>query len=44
LHSERWFGAIPGMLIWTERPHINTIGKSGDESHLVADEARLSFF
>jgi len=42
LHSERRFGAIPDTLILTEHPHTYTIGKSGDESHLVADEARLA--
>lgn len=42
LHSERRFGTIPDTLILTEHPHVYTIGKSGDETHLLADEARLA--
>jgi lipoyl(octanoyl) transferase len=32
---------MPGMLIFTEHPHVYTLGKSGSESNLLADSIQL---
>jgi lipoyl(octanoyl) transferase len=42
LHQKRVAGEIPDTLILTEHPHTYTIGKSGGEQHLVADEQTLN--
>lgn len=41
LHQQRVAGEIPDTLILTEHPHTYTIGKSGGENNLVADERLL---
>ncbi|HEX9653808.1 MAG TPA: lipoyl(octanoyl) transferase LipB [bacterium] len=41
LHQQRVAGEIEDTLILTEHPHTYTIGKSGGEEHLVADERLL---
>lgn len=41
LHQQRVAGEIPDTLIITEHPPTYTLGKSGHEENLVADEARL---
>jgi lipoyl(octanoyl) transferase len=32
---------VPGMLIFTEHPHVYTLGKSGSESNLLIDQIQL---
>lgn len=32
---------LPGMLIFTEHPHVYTLGKSGSESNLLIDQLQL---
>lgn len=32
---------LPGMLIFTEHPHVYTLGKSGSESNLLIDKLQL---
>jgi len=32
---------LPGMLIFTEHPHVYTLGKSGSESNLLIDQIQL---
>jgi lipoyl(octanoyl) transferase len=32
---------MPGMLIFTEHPHVYTLGKSGSENNLLADSIQL---
>lgn len=34
-------GYSPGMLIFTEHPHVYTLGKSGSESNLLIDQIQL---
>jgi lipoyl(octanoyl) transferase len=34
-------GSQPGMLIFTEHPHVYTLGKSGSESNLLIDQIQL---
>ena len=41
LHRERVAGVIPDTLILTEHPHTYTLGKSGDDAHLLAEETHL---
>lgn len=33
---------LPGMLIFTEHPHVYTLGKSGSESNLLLDPGQLT--
>lgn len=33
---------VPGMLIFTEHPHVYTLGKSGSENNLLIDHIQLS--
>ncbi len=42
LHGERVAGHIPDTLVLTEHPHTYTLGKTGHEEHLIADEVRLN--
>lgn len=41
LHEKRRRCEIPDVLLFTEHPHTYTIGKTGSESHLLADEKQL---
>ncbi|MBI3587076.1 MAG: lipoyl(octanoyl) transferase LipB [Ignavibacteriales bacterium] len=42
LFDLRHYGLIGDMLLFTEHEHVYTIGKGGDENHLLASEAELS--
>lgn len=42
LYEQRLAGEIQDTLLLTEHPHTYTIGKSGGEGNLVADEASLN--
>jgi lipoyl(octanoyl) transferase len=39
--QETTAGDLPGMLIFTEHPHVYTLGKSGKESNLLIDQIQL---
>ncbi|MGB2869907.1 MAG: lipoyl(octanoyl) transferase LipB [Bacteroidota bacterium] len=38
----RHYGMIGDLLLYTEHEHVYTIGKSGDDNHLLASERELS--
>jgi lipoyl(octanoyl) transferase len=42
LHGRRYRGGIEDTLLLLEHPHTYTIGKSGGENHLLADESALA--
>jgi lipoyl(octanoyl) transferase len=41
LHDRRVTGSMLDTLLLTEHDHVYTIGKTGDENHLLADQAEL---
>ncbi|MBI4429654.1 MAG: lipoyl(octanoyl) transferase LipB [Ignavibacteriales bacterium] len=41
LFEFRHFGLVGDMLLYTEHEHVYTIGKGGDENHLLATESEL---
>ena len=41
LHAERLAGQIPDTLIFVEHPHVYTLGKNADASHLLASQEYL---
>jgi lipoyl(octanoyl) transferase len=41
LHDRRVTGSLLDTLLLTEHDHVYTIGKTGDENHLLADQAEL---
>jgi lipoyl(octanoyl) transferase len=41
LHDRRVTGSTLDTLLLTEHDHVYTIGKTGDENHLLADQAEL---
>ncbi|MBI3787616.1 MAG: lipoyl(octanoyl) transferase, partial [Ignavibacteriales bacterium] len=42
LFDLRHYGLIGDLLLFTEHEHVYTIGKGGDENHLLASDAELN--